>query len=70
MKQITPGVVDLIGKFAADGTMTGGNQFGPAGLAPFHDFEDKIPQEVKDKLAEIEAGLADGSVTTGYNPGQ
>ena len=70
VKQITPGVVDLIGKFAADGTMTGGNQFGPAGLAPFHDFEDKIPQEVKDKLAEIEAGLADGSVTTGYNPGQ
>ena len=70
VKQITPGVVDLIGKFAADGTMTGGNQFGPAGLAPFHDFEDKIPQEVKDKLAELEAGLADGSVTTGYNPGQ
>ena len=53
VKQITPGVVDLIGKFAADGTMTAGNQFGPAGLAPFHDFEDKVPQEVKDKLAEI-----------------
>ncbi|MFN8469667.1 MAG: BMP family ABC transporter substrate-binding protein [Caldilineaceae bacterium] len=70
VKQITPGVVDLIGKFAADGTMVAGNQFGPAGLAPFHDFEDKIPQEVKDKLAELEAGLADGSVTTGYNPGQ
>lgn len=70
VKQITPGVVDLIGKFAADGTMVAGNQFGPAGLAPFHDFEDKVPQEVKDKLAEIQAGLADGSVTTGYNPGQ
>ena len=66
VKQITPGVVDLIGKFAADGTMTAGNQFGPAGLAPFHDFEDKVPQEVKDKLDEISAGLADGSITTGY----
>jgi basic membrane protein A len=68
VKQITPGVVDLIGKFAADGTMTAGNQFGPAGLAPFHDFEDKVPQEVKDKLAELQAGLQDGSVTTGYQP--
>jgi basic membrane protein A len=38
--------------------MTSGNYFGGAGLAPFHDFEDKIPQEVKDKLAEIAAGLA------------
>ena len=36
--------------------MTAGNYFGPAGLAPFHDFEDKVPQEVKDKLAEIDAG--------------
>ncbi len=30
VKQITPGVVDLIGKFAADGTMTAGNHFGGA----------------------------------------
>ncbi|HAJ35182.1 MAG TPA: BMP family ABC transporter substrate-binding protein, partial [Chloroflexi bacterium] len=44
------------------------NYFGGAGLAPFHDFEDKIPQEVKDKLDEIAAGLADGSLTTGYQP--
>ena len=68
MKLITPGVVDLIGKYAADGTMTAGNAYGAAGLAPFHDFEDKIPQEVKDKLAEIDAGLNDGSITTGYQP--
>ena len=66
MKLITPGVVGLINTFAADGTMTSGNHFGGAGLAPFHDFEDKIPQEVKDKLDEISAGLADGSITTGY----
>jgi basic membrane protein A len=66
MKLITPGVVDLIGGFAADGTMTPGNYFGGAGLAPFHDFEDVVPQEVKDTLDEISAGLADGSITTGY----
>ncbi len=68
MKLITPSVVDLVNLYAADGTMTSGNYFGGAGLAPFHDFEEKIPQEVKDKLAEIAAGLADGSLTTGYQP--
>lgn len=68
MKLITPSTVDLINMYAADGTMTAGNYFGGAGLAPFHDFEDKIPQEVKDKLDEIAAGLADGSLTTGYQP--
>lgn len=65
MKLITPGVVDLIAQ-ASEGTFEGGNVFGGAGLAPFHDFEDEVPQEVKDMLAEIEAGLADGSITTGY----
>lgn len=68
MKLITPSVVDLINTYATDGTMTSGNYFGGAGLAPFHDFEEKIPQEVKDKLDEIAAGLADGSLTTGYQP--
>jgi len=68
MKLITPSVVDLVQTFAADGSMTSGNYFGGAGLAPFHDFEETIPQEVKDKLAEIEAGLADGSISTGYQP--
>ena len=65
MKLITPGVADLLAT-VADGTFEGGNVFGGAGLAPFHDFEDIVPQEVKDQLAEIDAGLADGSITTGY----
>lgn len=66
MKLITPAVVELIGMYGVDGAMTAGNYFGGAGLAPFHDFEEKIPQEVKDKLDEIAAALADGSLTTGY----
>jgi basic membrane protein A len=65
MKLITPGVEELLAS-AADGSFTGGNHFGGAGLAPFHDFEDIVPQEVKDSLAEIDAGLRDGSITTGY----
>ncbi len=67
MKLITPGVFELI-KLAKEGNFPGGNYYGGVGLAPFHDFEDKIPQEVKDKLAEIRKGLEDGSIDTGWNP--
>jgi basic membrane protein A len=67
MKLITPGVFTLI-TLAKDGRFPGGNYYGPVGLAPFHDFDSQIPQEVKDKLAEIDAGLADGSIPTGYVP--
>ena len=68
MKLITPGVFDLLSQ-SKDGSMPNGNYFGPVGLAPFHDFDGELPQEVKDKLAEIDAGLEDGSIETGYNPG-
>jgi basic membrane protein A len=68
MKLITPGVFDLVSQ-AKDGTMAGGNYVGPVGLAPFHDFDSQISQDIKDKLAEIDAGIQDGSIETGYNPG-
>jgi basic membrane protein A len=65
MKLITPGVFDLISA-SNNGEFPAGNYFGATGLAPFHDFEDAVPQEVKDKLAEIDAALLDGSLSTGY----
>jgi basic membrane protein A len=68
MKLITPGVVDLV-TAAKNGKFPGGNYYGAAGIAPYHDFESKIPQEVKDKIDQIASGLKDGSITTGYNPG-
>jgi basic membrane protein A len=68
MKLITPGVFELIQK-AQDGEFPSGNYFGSVGLAPFHDFDSQIPQEVKDKLEEIKTGLFDGTIETGYNPG-
>jgi basic membrane protein A and related proteins len=67
MKLITPGVFDLI-SFAKSGGFPAGNYIGPVGLAPFHDFENKISQEVKDQLTAIDAGLKDGSISTGYAP--
>lgn len=68
MKLLKPGVVGLI-EAAAGGEFTGGNVFGDAGLAPFHDFEDAIPQDIKDRMAHINEGLLSGFITTGYNPG-
>jgi basic membrane protein A len=65
MKLIIPGEVDIL-TGAEAGTWTAGNFYGAAGLAPYHDFDSKIPQEVKDKITEIDAGLKDGSITTGY----
>lgn len=69
MKMITPGVIDLV-KAAKDGTFqAGGNYYGAAALAPFHDFDSKIPADVKSKLDEIAKALKDGSLKTGYEFG-
>ena len=65
MKLITPGVVELITTFSG-GTMTSGNHFGGSALAPFHDFDEKVPADVKAQLTEIKAGLENGSIKTGY----
>jgi basic membrane protein A len=67
MKLLQPGVVELVQSYV-DGSPIAGNYYGATGLAPFHDFEDMIPQEVKDNLETIAAGLIDGSLTTGYAP--
>ena len=32
-------------------------------LAPFHDFEDAVPQELKDELEQVRAGIIDGSIS-------
>ena len=38
------------------------------GLAPYHDWESKVPQTVKDKVDEATKGLKDGTLLTGYKP--
>ncbi len=68
MKLINPGVVDLA-TMSANGEFPGGLFFGDVGLADFHDHSDAVPQELKDLLEATDAGLRDGSISTGYNPG-
>jgi basic membrane protein A and related proteins len=67
MKLITPGVAELI-QAAYDGNFPSGNYVGDVGLAPFHDFEDQVPDEVKAKIEEARTGLESGDITTGYAP--
>ena len=61
MKLIDVGVAELIGQAYA-GTMQGGNFFGEVGLAPFHDFDGIVTDEMRATLDDVMAGLADGSI--------
>jgi basic membrane protein A len=65
MSSATKGLTDDVAALiisATDGTFPGGEVFGPAVLAPFHNFENVIPQEVKDQLAEISAMIDSGEI--------
>ena len=68
MKLITPGVFGLI-EMDTEGNFPAGNYVGPVGLAPFHDFDSVIPQDVQSKLEEIDIVLKFGIISTVYNPG-
>jgi basic membrane protein A len=50
------------------GIMTANISNGGVGLAPYHDWEGKIPQSVKDSVAKAAADLKSGALKTGYQP--
>ena len=52
---------------AAGGTFKGGSYVGTLAnggvtLAPFHDFDSKVPAALKSELAQVKAGIVDGSI--------
>jgi basic membrane protein A and related proteins len=72
MKNVDVAVYEYL-KAVKDGTSKAGMNTanlknGGVGLAPFHDWDSKVPQEVKDKITAATNGLKDGSITTGYKP--
>jgi basic membrane protein A len=67
MKLITPGVLELV-EASYNGNLPTGNYVGEVGLAPYHDFEDQIPEDTKQLIETTEQGLADGEISTGYAP--
>jgi basic membrane protein A len=72
MKNVDTAVYNYL-KTVKDGTvkagaMTANLSNGGVGLAPFHDWDSKIPQAVKDKIKEATDGLKSGTLQTGYKP--
>ena len=55
-----------------DGTFRGGGVYaataanGGVGLAPYHDFEGQIPAGLTAEIAEIQKGISDGTIRTGW----
>ena len=52
---------------AANGSFKGGNYVGTlanggVALAPFHDFDSKVSSTLKNELAQVKAGIVDGSI--------
>ncbi len=68
MKSLEVAVFETI-KSVVDGTFVGGQNrfFGLAddgvGLAPFHEFEDAVSQEIRDAVEEARQNVLDGTVT-------
>jgi len=67
MKLIVPGVAELVAA-AKDGSITAGNFTGTCGMAPFHDMDGEVSAEIKAAMEAINAGLLDGTITTGVAP--
>lgn len=66
-KSIENAVYDTI-KAAAEGSFSNENYVGTMAnggldIAPFHDFESKLPEGLADKIAELKAQIADGTIT-------
>ena len=57
------GVRDLM-RLTRSGQFSPGEFFGQVELAPFHEWESRLPQAVKDQVLGISNGLNDGSVQT------
>jgi basic membrane protein A len=72
MKVVDTSTFDAVTAFVA-GELEGGINLGTitnggVSLASYHDQDGNIDQACKDAVAAAEAGLADGSIDTGYSP--
>jgi basic membrane protein A len=61
LKDIVTGVSDLI-VAAEDGSFEGGDTFGPSMLAPYHNLEGQVPDDVKAQLEDIAQKLSTGEI--------
>ena len=67
MKEIGQAVYDTV-KSVQDNSWTHDDYIGTianggVGISPFHDFEDKVPDELKSQLEDLESQIKDGTIT-------
>jgi basic membrane protein A len=71
MKNVDVAVYEYLktvkGATSKAGAVTANLKNGGVGLAPFHDWDSKIPADVKAKIQEASTGLVAGSIKTGYS---
>jgi basic membrane protein A len=62
------GVIEslLNDEFPGGGVYVGTLENGGVGLAPFHDYEDQIPDELKQEIDDIIEGIKAGEIDTGW----
>jgi basic membrane protein A len=68
VRQIGPDVFNLI-QMSFEGKLPSGEYYGRVGLAPFHDHEDLLTQEMRNTLDGLVRDLQNGAIETGYNSG-
>ncbi len=71
-KNMDVATANAVREYAA-GTLMGGIELATVanegvGLAPYHDWDSKIPAECKDAVETARQGLANGTISTGYTP--
>ena len=73
IENITDVAVKNVVRLVANGTFEGGRTYegnvsnGSVDLAPFHDLENRVPADLKTRLAELRAGIADGSISVDHS---
>jgi basic membrane protein A len=69
MKNMDVAVYDTIEEALNDefegGLYTGTLENDGVGIAPYHEFESEVPDELKQEVEDIKAGIIDGSITVG-----
>ena len=66
-KRMGAATFDIIEDYAVNGNFTGDYYMGDLAnegtdISPFYAFDDQIDQSIKDRLAELKAGIIDGSI--------
>ena len=59
---------DFSGEFPGGSVYVGTLENGGVGLAPYHDFEEEVPAELKAEVEAIQEAIAAGELSTGWPP--